>query len=491
MAKYAGINLEDENFTSEKEKMRCKILEMNKLAAKFFFENLKKPEGKKGLEYFLKERSLKKEILIKFGLGFALDEWDSLKKHLNEKGFSNEEILKSNLIVKTKNGNFCDKFKNRVIFPIIDLKGDVIAFGARSLSEKNLPKYLNSSDTLVFKKSFNVFGLNFAKNSKFENFVLCEGYLDVLTLHQNGIANAVATLGTALTKEQVRLLKRYAKEIVLAYDMDSAGKIAAKRAFAIFDEAGVRVKVLNFLNAKDPDEFVKKFGVTKFKEKLKAAVIMEKFQLQALNEKYDLKDLEQKRKYIADYCNIIANFKDPIKRDIYVGELCSRFNLDRYVVLNYIKILIKRSTKNKDNRFKLVGIGLKSQKKQTKLIKAEEGVLRFLYLNQDKASIIRKEVKKEYFSIKWHETLFSFLLNCADEKKNLNLTILHEVLNEEELSIFTKIVNSKDIYNNMLTELYDFIDVLKTYFEEKNQKIEEMSLQDLEEKRKKKAYLKR
>ncbi len=491
LAKYAGLNIPEENFTDKNDKLRCKILELNKIAAKFYFENLKTPEGKKGLIYFLKERGLSKGTIIKFGLGFALNEWSSLKEHLNKKGYSNEEILKSNLIVKTRNGSFCDKFRNRVIFPIIDLKGDVIAFGARSLSKENLPKYLNSADTLVFKKSFNVFGLNFAKNSRFENVILCEGYLDVLTLHQYGFTNAVATLGTALTKEQVRLLNRHAKEVVLAYDMDVAGRIAAKRAFSLFDEVGIRVRILNFSNAKDPDEFVRKFGARKFKEKLNSAMVMEKFQLEELKKKYDIKDLEQKRRFINDYCRIVAAFKDPIKKEIYVGELCTSLNLDKYVVLNHIKHLTRKILKRREKGFNLFRNGLKKQNIPIKVIKAEEGVLRFLFFNPDKVSLIRSSVKETYFNLKWHEKLFVFLINSIDLKKELNISILHEILTEEEFGDFTKIINSKELYRNMITEFYDFIDVLKKYYEEKNQNVEEMSLKDLEEERKKKAYLKR
>ncbi len=494
LANFAGIEFPSDDGDGNGG-MRLKILEINKQAARFFFNNLKTKQGTQCLEYIFKKRKLNKNSILKFGLGFATSGWNDLGDYLRKKGFSNEEIKSCDLIVKSRNGKFYDKFRNRVIFPIIDLKGDVVAFGGRTIFDDCLPKYLNSADTLVFKKSLGLYGLNLAKNSKLSNLLVCEGYLDVISLHQNGVDCAVATLGTALTKEQVRLISRNHKDVVLAYDMDQAGKNAIKRAFLLFEEVGISCKILKFSGAKDPDEFVNKFGVRKLLNAISNAQTMEKIQFQNILKKYDLNDFEQKRQYVIEYCNIVAQMKNPIKKEIYIGDICSKLKLDRYVVSKHIKLIYDKKFKkfedrvnrNYDVKFKL------SKNKNNiplKVIKAEEGVLRYLYFNPDMLELIKKKIRKNWFNVEWHKKLFSFLVEHIDLKKNLDFSIFHEVLNHEEMSVFSKILNSKEMYKNVLEEFEDYIRILESFYEDRKQNVLSLTLEELEKKRKEKAELK-
>ncbi len=496
LCKMAGVPFPEEGVDDLKAKKKEKILEINKLAARFFFENLKKSEGIKGLKYLVQKRGLKKKTIIKYGLGVALNSWNSLKDHLKNCGYTYEEMEEANLIVKSKNGGFYDKFRNRIIFPIIDLKGDVVGFGGRSLDENFGPKYLNSSDTLVFKKSLGVYSLNFAKNSRLNEFLLCEGYFDVLTLYQNGFDSAIATLGTSLTKEQARLLKRNKKDIVLAYDMDMPGKMAAKRASLIFEEIGIKVKVLNFNGAKDPDEFVKKYGVLKFRIAVENAITYEKLQFKTLDEKYDLNDTDQKRKYIDEFCRIISREKDSLKREIEITKICQKLFLDKFVLLNHVKHLMNKQKKmavkkfNKDLIYNIKRKKIKDENLPIKVIKSEEGVLRFLYYNPDKIDLVRGKIDESFFNIKWHRELFCFLIKFIEQKRNLDFYIFHEVLDKSHFGEFSRIINSNILKGNILSELDAYLKILKE-FKEQKLGILYMTPKELEEKRQEKAKLKR
>ena len=259
LAQRAGMELPDSGYDDSMSKLRRRVFEANREAARFYYATLISPKGAKGLEYF-RSRCLSDKTIRRFGLGFADDDWSSLCNHLKQKGFSENEIVAANLGVKRRNGNgIYDRFTNRVIFPIIDVRGNVIAFGGRIMTDEK-PKYLNTSDTPVFKKSANLFSLNNAKSSGSRTLILCEGYMDVIAVNQAGFQNAVATLGTALTVEQALLMKRYADEVIICYDADEAGQKATARAIPILRNAGLDIRVLTVPNGKDPDEFIRSHG---------------------------------------------------------------------------------------------------------------------------------------------------------------------------------------------------------------------------------------
>ncbi len=492
LSKYAGLSLPEDDFTDIKNKLRKKILEINKQAARFFFNNLKRDEAKKALTYLYKKRKIFKNIIVKFGIGFALNSWDSLKNHLKDLGYGYEDMKKADLVVSSRNGNYYDKFRNRIMFPIIDLKGDVIGFGGRSIDEMSQPKYLNSADTLVFKKSMNVFAMNFAKNSGFDDFLLCEGYLDVVNLHQHGFCNAIATLGTSLTKEQTRLIARHSKDVILAYDMDEAGNIASNRAFLMFDDIGVKVKRLTYSSAKDPDEYINKFGARKFFKEIENVKTFEYIKFQELSKKYDIKNLEQRNKYIEEYCGLVAELKNALKKDLYIGNICSKLNLDRYVISSHVKFIEKKKFKRESNR-NLINKSLMLKKSNNipfKVIKAQEGILRYLYLNPDKIEEIDKKMDLNYFVFDWQKELYSFLLKLIYAKKSLDLSVFREILKEEEIAKFSKIINTKENYKNIPKEFEDYVNLLREYKESLELDVTKMTAKELEEKRKEKAKAK-
>ncbi|MCD7773805.1 MAG: DNA primase, partial [Ruminococcus sp.] len=280
LAERSGIPLPEDSYRGNGADVKKKRLyEINKQAARFFYSNLKKPEGKKGLTYLL-GRGLKLETIKKFGLGVALDNWSALRDHLLSLGFYENELVEASLITKNQQGRTFDFFKNRVMFPFFDIRGNVVAFGGRRLDESDSRKYLNSRETAVFKKNKTLFALNFAKDSsvKKKQILLCEGNLDVISLHQAGFDNAIATCGTALTSDHARILLQYCDEVVICYDSDEAGQKASKKAINTLSEVGLKTKVINMEGAKDPDEFINKFGSVRFQkliDKSEGAILYE------------------------------------------------------------------------------------------------------------------------------------------------------------------------------------------------------------------------
>ena len=318
LAKRVGMEVpEDEQYQS-KYRQQERLWALHKEAARFFYGQLYAPIGKEALEYAL-GRGMNKYILTTFGVGFAPDTWDSLVKAMRAKGYTDQELIDSGLVtVSQKNGNLFDRFRGRLMFPIIDVRGNIIAFGGRIIkNDKEAAKYLNSPETLIFNKRKNLFGLNLAKKSKQGYLILVEGNIDVVALHQYGFDNAVASLGTSLTEEQAVLLSRYTEQVVLIYDGDAAGQRATQRAIPILEKAGIGVKVLQIRDAKDPDEFLKKFGADRFKLLLEGSSNRVEYQLNAIAKKYDLKDDEQRIKFIQEAAELICTLGSAVQREVY------------------------------------------------------------------------------------------------------------------------------------------------------------------------------
>lgn len=315
-----GVTVTDDFVRDDKvEKKRKQMLSANKEAGKFFYSCLTTDQGL-GARQYLKKRQLSPEIIQKFGIGFAPDSWDALKKHLISKGFPEDLLVEVGLLSRSERGSTYDRFRNRIMFPIFDVTGNVIGFGGR-VQDDSKPKYLNSAETPLFDKSSNLYGLNFAKNDKSGQVIVVEGYMDVVTLYQYGVERAVASLGTALTARQARLLKRYAKEVVLCYDSDGAGVKAAHRGVGLLRDADVRAKVLTLNDAKDPDEFCKKFGVEKFLSSIEEASPPVLYKISAIKENYDVSFPEQRAEFLKEAAAEIAQLKEPIERDVYTREV--------------------------------------------------------------------------------------------------------------------------------------------------------------------------
>ena len=322
LAKRVGMEVpEDEQYQS-RYRQQERLWALHKEAARFYHSKLMSPEGKDALQYAL-GRGMPKSVLINFGIGYAPDTWTSLVDALRKKGYSDEELRESGLVtISKKNGNLFDRFRDRLMFPIIDVRGNVIGFGGRIIKkDDNAAKYLNSPETLIFNKRKNLFGLNLAKKSKQGFLILVEGNVDVVALHQFGFDNAIASLGTSLTEEQAALMTRYADQVVLIYDSDKAGQNATQRAIPILEKAGLQVKVLQMRDAKDPDEFLHKFGADKFKMLLEESSNRVEYQLNAIRRKYDLREDDQRVKYIHESADLICTLGSAVQREVYGGRV--------------------------------------------------------------------------------------------------------------------------------------------------------------------------
>ena len=316
LAKRAGMEVpEDEQYQS-RYRQQERLWALSKEAARFFNAQLYTDAGREGLEYAQK-RGMPQPILTKFGIGFAPNSWDALVNAMRAKGYTDEELKATGLVsVSAKNGRIYDRFRNRLMFPIIDVRGNVIGFGGRVMDDST-PKYLNSPETLIFNKRRNLFALNLAKKSKLGYLILVEGYMDAIALHQYGFDCAVASLGTSLTEEHAALLTRYTEEVVLIYDGDQAGQNATQRAIPMLEKAGLKVKVLQMRDAKDPDEYLKKFGADRFQILLEESSNRVEYQLRAIQRKYDLKIDEQRVAFISEAADFVSSLSNAVQREVY------------------------------------------------------------------------------------------------------------------------------------------------------------------------------
>lgn len=422
LAQRAGLEIPENTYDDSLSKLRKRVYEANREAARFYYDTLNSPIGRMGLDYF-HSRALTDRTIRHFGLGFSDDKHTSLCRHLKSKGFSENEIVAANLAFASKRGKgIYDRFSNRVMFPIIDLRGNVIAFGGRILTDEK-PKYLNTSDTPVFKKSANLFSLNNAKNSGSRTLILCEGYMDVIAVNQAGITNAVATLGTALTSEQAVLMKRYADEVVICYDSDEAGQKATARAIPILRNAGLLVRVLTVPNGKDPDEFIRSKGAdgpAAFKVAIEKSGNDVEYRLQKLKQSYNLETSDGKVGYLEAAAKIIAEISSPIERDVYTSKICSEYGIEKTAFASQINAAARRTRReyrSKEQRKIRTELSGRADKidtdhyKQPRSSSAEESLVAFLVKNPDSAEYIAKNVKAEQFKNALMKQYYQYFLS--------------------------------------------------------------------------------
>ncbi len=448
LAQRVGMTVPEGETQDRASRMKPIILEINRLAARFYHDTLKSPAGEPGRAYFA-GRQLTPKTMVKYGLGYAPNSWDALRNYLKEKGFSYEQMAEAGVVNKGRSGGYYDAFRNRVMFPIIDLRKNVIGFGGRVLDDSK-PKYLNTNDTLVFKKSRNLFSLNFAKNHTDGRLILAEGYMDVIAVNQAGFENVVATLGTALTPEQARLIAGYAKEVIIAYDSDGAGRKATDRAVGLLEEAGVSAKILQLRGAKDPDEYIKKFGAQRFKLLLDGAGNVTAYRLGDIRSRYDLETPEGRSGYLTEALKYLATLKSPVEREVYAGELASQTGILRETVLSNLEWEVKmnfRREKKKEwqdiaSSRELYGDRVNPQRASNLSASlAEEGIIAFLFKNPDYLSRILEKTGEEQFVTDFNRKLFHSLV----EKLRLNggaaLSDFAGELSPEEMGRLSAIVN--------------------------------------------------
>ena len=363
VAQMAGVPMPEDGYDDTLAKQRMRLLEANREAARFYHACLMDPKNKNALDYFLK-RGLSINTIRRFGLGYAPDDWRELINHLKSKGFTEHELVLANLARRSdKNGraNYYDNFRNRVMFPIIDLRGNVIAFGGRVMDDSK-PKYINTSDTPIYKKSNGVFAMNLAKNNNDNKFILVEGYMDVIALHQAGFTNAIACLGTAFTSEQANLLSRYAEEIIICYDNDEAGKTATARALGVLGKTGLKLRVVRMAGGKDADEIIRKHGKERFADLLKEASNKTEYRLLEERNKYNLNTDDGKLRFLMAATQVLATCGS-IEQDIYATRLSNELGVSVESIKAQLKTASVRQ-KRMDEAIKTIPKGQKISEPQ-------------------------------------------------------------------------------------------------------------------------------
>ena len=440
LAARVGMEVpEDEQYQS-RYRQQERLWALHKEAARFFHSQLYAPIGKTALDYAF-GRGMTKGILTTFGVGYAPDSWDSLIKAMLAKGYTEEELKESGLVtVSQKNGRIFDRFRDRLMFPIIDVRGNVIAFGGRIIKkDSDAAKYLNSPETLIFNKRKNLFGLNLAKKTKQGYLILVEGNIDVVALHQYGFDNAIASLGTSLTEEQAALMTRYADQVVLIYDGDKAGQNATQRAIPILEKAGLQVKVLQIKDAKDPDEFLRKFGADRFKLLLEGSSNRVEYQINAIRRKYDLQEDDQRVKFIAEVADFLSTLGSAVQREVYghraADDAKISYDAMKLEVNKAFKRRIARERK-KQEKINLAPAQALQPKARTirydnmKSAMAEEGVLA-MALKDPSLLDTARELKAEEFSSPLLGNVYAQLRRRHDQGLDVSLAVLEDLTGDE------------------------------------------------------------
>lgn len=471
VAQLAGVSMPEDGYDDSLSKQRMRLLGANREAARFFNACLFEPENRHALDYFL-NRGLTVNTIRRFGLGYAPDDWRRLINHLREKGYTEQELLLANLARRSdKNGkaNYYDNFRNRVMFPIIDLRGNVIAFGGRVMDDSK-PKYINTSDTPVYKKSNGVFALNFAKNANDNKLILVEGYMDVIALHQAGFTNAVACLGTAFTSEQANLLSRYADEIMICYDNDGAGKQATERALAVLGKTGLKLRVVQMTGGKDADEIIRKHGKERFADLLSEAANKTEYRLLEERAKYNLSTDDGKLRFLLAAAQILASCGS-IEQDIYANRLSNELG----VGVDSIKAQIKASAsklrraeeaRRRDETQKMLSKSCedKNNPERAENIRAaiaEETLIASFMRNPDFYNKLKDKMSAEIFVTSFNRRVFECLAEGLDGGFEPSLSLFSASFTPSEMDSIARISLKKETLGNTLSECEDCIRVLK------------------------------
>ena len=456
LADRAGMAMPESGYDDSVEKLRRKVLSINRETAKFFFKCLiEKEDDGIGLKYFA-SRQLSAETIKKFGLGYAPDSFDKLKNHLKSLGFSENDMIVANVCGKSqKTGRAYDRFRKKVIYPIYDLRGNVIAFGGRKFPGDDGAKYINSSDTPVFKKSKNLYGLNFAKNSGSETAILTEGYMDTIALHQVGFHNAVGALGTSFTAEQANLLSRYFKEIVVTMDIDEAGQKATKRAIEILKTTGIKIRILQVEGGKDPDEYIKEYGAERFRLLLEGAKNDIEFKLVSIKSGVDFNSDAGKLDYLNGAVEVLADVSDEIARNLYAGRISDETGVDKKTIISRVNN-IRKAKERKKLKKTLMDYTAPKYKTETvnpkagqykRAAAAEETVLSIMMQYPQLLDYICENINEDDFLTDFNKDLFIKLKEILSKSTEFNESYLSDCYDAKQLGrvikIRTKVINSK------------------------------------------------
>ncbi len=488
LAERSGVVLPQDGYDDSMQRLRNTVYEINRETAKFYHSYLMSDGGKPMLDY-LTGRGLSIATIKHFGLGAAPAGWDSLINHLKQKGFTVSDMIQANVIGKSQHGSYYDRFRNRVMFPIINIRGKVIGFSGRAMpgDDKAGGKYVNTSDTPVYKKSENLFGMNFAKKYCDEYILLVEGNMDVISLHQAGFQNTVAALGTAFTPEQAKLISRYTKEIVLTLDADAAGQKAARRAGEILASTGLNVRVITIPDAKDPDEYIKKYGADRFRALVEGAVSELEYKLAAAVEGIDVNSDDGKLQYVKRAARILGETNDPLARDLYIRRLSEQYGFTKSTIEDFVN-RIRRENAKKQQKQEFTNL---SAPKFTKndvnpekrdhyaAASAEETVIAVLFHHPDLFGAAFEKLKPDSMVTSINRRIYKIICERLGGGLGCDISDFGSLLNPSEMGYLVSLANSEKGNKNAERVLKDSIKVILDEETRKSSSdIKEMSLDD-------------
>ena len=475
LAKRVNLPVPVDREAAETDRLRSRLLALNRDAARYYYDILQKPEGA-AVQAYLNRRQIRRGIAVRFGMGAAPEGWDRLMRAMTAKGYSKQELIKAGLIVQNKNGGLYDKFRNRLILPVVDVRGDVVGFGSRVI-DKSEPKYMNTSETLVYSKRRVLYGLNLAKKTKRPNIILCEGNLDVVTLHQAGFDNAVASMGTALTVEQTRLLSRYTKELILCYDNDNAGQLATQRALEILKNSEFTVRVLQLPRRlvdgsyikQDADDFIKFQGADAFERLLNGSENGIEFRMGQVAEKYDMKNDADRIAYAAEISQVLSTLDNAVEREIYTVRAAETAGFTPEAMRNEVNRAFrknKRRAQREQTRRELNPVSaLQPQGRDLRYSNlrsalAEEGILRLMMRDDDLFDGVPL-LQPEDFSSPVLGKIYSLLLDDRKMGRSHSMATLASDLTQEEMSHFTAILQKPESVSGAKQALEDYMRIVR------------------------------
>ncbi len=467
LAQRGGLEMPENRQDDRTSRLRKRILEINRETANYYYRQLVSGSDKSGLQYFANRR-LRPETIKKYGLGYAPESWDGLSRHLSALGYTQEEMTAANVrTVSRNNNNVYDTFRKRVIFPIVDLRGNIIAFGGRALDD-SVPKYLNTGDTLVFKKSRNLFSLNFAKNAPVKQLILAEGYMDVISINQAGFENVVATLGTALTPEQARLMKQYADEVIISYDSDNAGQKATQRAINLLGEAGISTKIIKMEGAKDPDEYIKKYGAERFRMLLDNSGGAINFELEKCKAGLDLNDENDKVTYLKNAVRVLSGISNRLERDVYISKVSKEAEINADVLRAQTETEVRhRYNAHQKKEWQAIRTASRFSDPVTpesashpREVRAEEGILAYLFRFPDKAAEVEELLPPEYFVTEFYRNVYEIFCREMKNHDKFSISVFGDTFTDAQMGKIAGI-EAKNKYI-IITEnnLKDYVKIL-------------------------------
>ena len=484
LAQRAGIPMPDDSYDRSGE-VKQRLLEINREAARFYRDILLSDAGREGREY-LRNRGLTENTIRKYGLGYAPDDWGKLKAHLLSKGFHEQELVDAALLVRSQKGNTYDKFRHRVMFPIIDRRGNIIAFGGRTLEPDAPAKYLNSDETAVFHKRSSLFSLNFAKNTKEKFLILCEGYMDVISLNQAGFDNAVATLGTAITPEQARLMRQYCEEVVISYDSDGAGQKATMKAINLLSEAGIEAKVLQMTGAKDPDEYIQKYGADGFRMLLQQSGGAISFELKKFTAGLDMETPEGRASYLKKAVALLAEVDNRIDRMVYISDtarICSMTPGEIEKAVEERRHYKSYSMKQQERRELINPVRKRNGGENLGLSpedKAQRGIIAFLFHSPDMLKKIEERLTDEDFPDENYRNMYNAVAARIKNGISLDISSIGDEFSAEQVGRIMGIISEHNLLPYQKERLNEYITVLEKRRDKYGgKKPEEMSESDL------------